>query len=221
MPKYYDKITLNDNVIDIKLTSEVVFRNKRFNLDFDISFLRKNINDIYEFLSTKSLLIPYNQFGGGDEISIFTWQGELLHDNIKIGQRQPFKACKSFFPFLKDSNKEDESNFIILSCEIVYCDNDMDWILLGYIPEDMEDRIVIFEQEEKIFIYGFFGGYLMYEGKYRVKPNGTYLIYKLKARKRNVEFSKGELILDFKGYLDNTLNNKKYIEKWSLDFMKK
>ena len=36
MPNYYDKITLNDSIINTELTSEIIFRSSRFNLDFDI-----------------------------------------------------------------------------------------------------------------------------------------------------------------------------------------
>ena len=69
-------------------------------------------------------------------------------------------------------------------------------------------------------IYASWTGVLYYEAKYKKNGDDEFLIYMLKAVKRNVKFSPSDFISDFKSKIEGHLNHRNWINKWSKEFFK-
>ena len=218
MPIFTDKIVLED--LGELALSEFNFQTTLLKAPLSGYRLKENGRGQHEFVSTDvTYKLPQKVFGKGNLITLIQKDGREVRTKVRVADRQFYKAEEAHFKRLVKENVVDNDYFVKIDCELSYTQEEMDWILRGYAPMEMEDRIVMYAKTDRILIYNSWNGGLIFEAKFRQKLWGRFVIHQLFARKRKVTYDLGAPLRDFKQRIESQfLTHRHYIEKWSQDY---
>ena len=219
MPLFLEKIVVKGNLGELKFDRGFKFQIDNLNFELEGFSLKKNRNDRFEFISNDTVYkVPIEKLSRGDEIRIFADDNKMKSEKAILIERDFLRQKEGNFKNLKVENTENNPRFLSINCKIKFNKKEMDWILIGSCPIEMEDRIVMYSKDDRILIYASWTGALYYDAKYKKIGDDEFLIYTLKAVKRKVEFSQRDFISDFKSKLEGHLNHRNWINKWSKEF---
>ena len=222
MPIFTDRFVVED-LGDLSL-SEFRFRTDLLDQPLIGYQLRRNKEGKHEFVSTETpSKLPMKVFGKRGRITLLDCEGNVLRTHVEIRERSFSNAKESQFKRLIQEQVLRNDNFVQVDCQLTYNQAEMDWILRGYVPIEMEDRIIMYAKDNRIFIYGSWNGVLMYEAQYYRKLfSKQYVINQLYARKRKVDFTSNSHLSNFQLHLESQYRtHRHYVQKWAQEYYEK
>ncbi|MEL6832004.1 MAG: hypothetical protein AAFP77_03395 [Bacteroidota bacterium] len=218
MPIFTDKVVLED-LGDLFLP-EFKFRTALLDAPLSGFRLKSNGNGQHEFVSTDvTYKLPQKIFGSGSKITIQDRNNEILYDRVRVKKRVFSRAKEVQFKNLQKENVVFNDYFEKINCHLTYKQEEMEWILRGYVPIEMEDRIIMYTKDNRILIYSSWSGGQIFEAEFQRTFWNNYVIHRLFARKRKVAHEARDHILRFKQQIESQfLTHRHYIEKWSQEY---
>tara|TARA_B100000963_G_C22367288_1_gene554287 strand:- start:53 stop:724 length:672 start_codon:yes stop_codon:yes gene_type:complete len=214
MPIFADIIYLDRNENEFELVNEFIFKFPKNGKEFKGYNLRMNSKNQLEFDSNDSVYkIPRQHLKNGDKIIINDLNGNTQEFAI-IG-REFRKVKEEDFKNSSISSYNDQSNLKSIECNICYSKKEMEWILVGTAPAEMEDRIIMYSKDNRIFIFSSWGGQLIYSAKYKKLDDKYYVINNLNIALQPAELTDKQYIDKFKFQLKCHLDYLNWIDKWS------
>ena len=149
---FSEKIVVKGNLGGLKFDNGFKFQINNLNFELEGFSLKKNSNDRYEFISIDTVYkVPFEKLTKGDEITIFTGANKTKSEKAIIIERNFLKQKEENFKNLNFENTENNPRFVSISCKIKFNKKEMDWILIGSSPIEMEDRIVMYSKDNRVF----------------------------------------------------------------------
>lgn len=214
MPIFSDILYLDNIENEFELMKEFTFKLQEKEEVYKGYNLRRNARAHLEFDSNDSVYkIPRNNLKNGDKINIVDLNGNSQVFTIINREFRKVKEEDFNNSFINSSN--DESNLKSIDCDIRYSNKEMEWIIVGSAPVEMEDRIIMFSKDNKILIFSSWGNQLIYSARYDKLDKDNYVINNLKVALRPIDLTDREYIDKFKFQIKCHLDDLNWIDKWS------
>lgn len=212
MPIFSDIIYLEYIENEFEFSEEFTFKLSAHEEVYKGYNLRINSKSQLEFDSNDSVYkIPRHNLISGDKISIENLKGNSCE--FKVINREFRKVREE--DFVNSTLNKDISQLKSIDCDIRFSTEEMQWILVGTAPVDMDDRIVMFSKDNNIMIFSSWGGQLIYSAKYEKVDAENYTINNLLVALRPIDLSDGEYVNKFKLQLQYHIDHRNWIDKWS------
>lgn len=214
MPIFSDIIYLKNFENEMKLMKEFTFKLKEKEEIYKGYNLRINSKTQLEFDSNDSVYkIPRKNLKNGDKINIISLNGNSKV--FTIINREFRKVKEEDFNHTSITSCNDQSNLKSIDCDIHYTNKEMEWIIVGTAPVEMEDRIIMFSKGNKILIFSSWGNQLIYSATFDKLDEDNYVINNLNVVLRPIDLTDSQYIDKFKFQIKCHLDNLNWINKWS------
>ena len=229
MSYFVDNLTLNGN-ITIPTENDTI----------GIYFLKSKYKTIgyynkSDIENTFCLLIPYLNFhlsstetNPRDKVLIYLEETKQQLGEYEIITRETVRNMKSFYEGKIDFNwNKDNEKTETIDCSLHYTVSEMNWIKVGISPQGMEDRVIMYvdDDENTINFYGSWQGYGLYKAFFRkvttnnkikiddvISKGSSFEVYRLIAIKRPYRDSE-RLLSDFVSQLKYHFNDLEFAER--------